>query len=312
MIAVQFDRPGPSSVLHLGERPVPAVPEGRILVHVRAAGISPIDLSLRAGTSALTSSLSLPHVTGIDAAGTVAAIGRGVSGVDLGDEVFGTVLLSDFGGATAEYAVLDHWGPKPPEWSWAEAAVAGSALETATRALDLLRIVPGEIVVVEGAAGGIGSMAAQLAVARGARVFGTAREESLPVVAALTGVTPVPSGEDWMRSLRDEGIDRVDAALDARGGGALPGLLAAVGGPERVVTIADPAAAEYGVRFTPGSLGGEPTGHHGLTTIAGSGGRPAATMPIRATFPFSEAPAAHDAAQTRPSWGRVALLDDRV
>ncbi|MBF4463198.1 MULTISPECIES: NADP-dependent oxidoreductase [unclassified Rathayibacter] len=311
MIAVQFDRPGPSSVLHLGERPMPTVSDGDILVQVRAAGVSPIDLSLRAGTSALTASLPVPHVTGIDAAGVVVERGRGVSGVELGDEVFGTVTLSRFGGAAAEFAVLAHWGQKPSAWSWEEACAAGSAVETATRALDLLDVFPGANVVVEGAAGGIGSIAAQLAVARGARVFGAAREESLHVVAALPGVTAVRSGEDWHGVLRRAGVDRVDAALDARGGGALPALIAAAGSADRVVTIADGDAAKYGVRFTRGALAGEPSGYHGLQILAELTRSAPITVPVRASYPFSQAAEAHDAAERRPRWGKVAMVNDQ-
>lgn len=311
MIAVQFTRSGPPSVLHLGERVVPEISDTGILIQVRAAGISPVDLSLRGGASPLSASLALPHVTGIDAAGLVVGIGAGVSGVEPGDEVFGTVALAGFGGAAAEFAVLEHWGEKPSAWSWAEAGSAGSAVETATRALDLLDVLPGADVIVEGAAGGIGSLAAQLAVARGARVFGTAREQSLHVVASLAGVVPVRAGEDWIDVLHESGIDRVDAALDARGGGVLPALVAAAGGAERVVTIADVAAAEHGVRFSRGALAGEASGHHGLRAVAELTRRMPVTVPVRATYPFSRASEAHDDAERRPRWGKVALINDQ-
>jgi NADPH:quinone reductase-like Zn-dependent oxidoreductase len=311
MIAVQFDRVGPSSVLHLAERDLPEIPDGRVLVHVHAAGISPIDLTLRAGTSPMAASLQLPHVTGIDAAGVIVGIGRGVSGVELGDEVFGMVDLSGFGGAAAEFAVLAHWGQKPSGWSWSEAGSAGSAVETATRALDLLDFSSGAHVIVEGAAGGIGSVAAQLAVARGARVFGTARKESLHVVVALPGVIPVLAGEDWHRVLRTANIDRVDAALDAHGGGVLPALIAATGSADRVVTIADFAAAKHGVRLSRGALAGEASGHHGLRSLAEVTRTASVTVPIRATYPFSRPSEAHDAAEIRPRWGKVALVNDQ-
>lgn len=311
MIAVQFDAPGPSTVLHLAERATPALPENSVLVHVKAAGISPVDFALRTGGSQLGSSLRLPHVIGIDAAGIVVGLGDGVTNAQLGDEVFGTVALTEFGGATAEYAVLAHWGAKPTAWSWAEAGVAGSSVETATRALDLLSVFPGANVIVEGAAGGVGSIMAQLAVARGARVFGTARAESLHIVASLPGVTAVLAGEDWAPTLRAARIDRVDAALDASGAGVLAALVAAAGDPARVVTIADVSAAEYGVRLTRGALAGEPTGHHGLRTASELSQRALLTVPLRGTYPFSRASEAHDVAECRPRWGKVALVNDQ-
>lgn len=311
MIAVHFDRHGPASVLHLAERDKPAVPPGGVLVHVRAAGVSPIDLALRAGGTPLAASLTLPHITGIDAAGVVVGIGTGVTEVALGDEVFGTVVLTGFGGAAAEYAVLAQWGAKPTLWSWAEAGAAGSAVETATRALDLLDIVPGAIVIVEGAAGGVGSMAAQLAAARGAWVFGTAREESLAIVASLPGVTAVRAGATWRDTFRHAGIERADAALDASGAGILPALIDATGSADRVVTIADMTAAEHGVRLTRGALDGEPTGGHGLRAMAEISRRTALRVPLRGTYPFAQAAAAHAAAAARPRWGKVALINDQ-
>ncbi|WEO79014.1 NADP-dependent oxidoreductase [Cryobacterium sp. SO2] len=311
MIAVQFDQHGPSSVLHLVERAMPAVPAGCVLVHVRAAGVSPVDIALRAGGTPLAASLSLPHITGIDAAGVVVEIGTGVTDVVVGDEVFGTVVLTEFGGAAAEYAVLAQWGPKPSAWSWAEAGAAGSAVETATRALDLLDVSPGSVVLVDGAAGGVGSIAAQLAVALGARVFGTAREGSLHIVESLPGVTAVRTGLSWRDVFRHAGIDRADAAVDTSGAGVLPALIAATGSADRVVTIADLSAADYGVRLTRGALAGEATGRHGLRAVAGLGHGTVLTVPLRGTFPFAQAAAAHDAAAERPRWGKVALVNDQ-
>ncbi|MET0955343.1 MAG: zinc-binding dehydrogenase [Cryobacterium sp.] len=311
MIAIQFDRHGPSTVLSLAERGTPAVPAGRVLVHVRAAGVSPVDVTLRAGGTPLAASLALPHITGIDAAGVVVGIGAGASDVALGDEVFGTVQLTEFGGAAAEYAVLAEWGPKPAAWSWAEAGAAGSAVETATRALDLLDIVPGAVVIVEGAAGGVGSMAAQLAAARGARVFGTARDESLHIVASLPGVTAVRAGRDWRDTFGPLGIDRADAALDASGAGVLGALVRATGSPDTVVTIADQTAAEHGVRLTRGVLAGESTGNHGLRSLAALTERADVRVLLRGSYPFGEAAAAHAAAEVRPRWGKIALINDQ-
>ncbi|BDZ48501.1 NADPH:quinone reductase [Frondihabitans sucicola] len=310
MIAVHFDRTGDPSVLRLAEHARPEPGAGSVLIHVRAAGISPVDLGLRAGTTPMASSLPLPHVPGVDAAGVVVALGDGVDDVRVGDEVFGSVDLATLGGATAEFAVLAAWAARPAEFPWSQAAGAGSSVETATRALDLLEVDTGTTVLVDGAAGGVGVVAAQLAVARGARVFGTARTESLDVVAALDGVTAIRAGMHLSHDLRDEGVDRVDRALDTSGAGVLPTLVALTGSPDRVVTIADFSAAEHGVRLTRGALAGEADGRHGLAEAARLAREGSFRVPLRGTFPFSQAAAAHRAAEKRPRWGKVILVND--
>lgn len=309
MFAVQFARTGDPSVLHLSEYPRPVPGLHTVLIRVRAAGISPIDVSLRGGSSPMSALLTLPHVPGIDAAGVVVETGEGVTDVSVGDEVFGIVDLPTFGGATAEFAVLAVWARRPHTFSWHQAAGAGSAVETATRALDLLDIEHGSTVLVEGAAGGVGSVAAQFAVARGARVIGTARAETLDVVAALDGVTAVRA--DAVRAeLAAQGIDQVDRALDASGAGVLGDLVSLVGRPEHVVTIADFTAAEHGVRMTQGALVGEADGRHGLRVAAALAADDMFRVPLRGTFDYRHAPAAHALAEERPRWGKVVLVND--
>ena len=123
-------------------------------------------------------------------------VGVEVTGFAAGDEVFGSVALSRLGGASAEFAVLRFWSVKPPSMSWVEAGAAGTSIETATRALDVLDVRPGTTLLIDGAAGGVGSVAVQLAVARGARVIGTARPESQTFLADL-GAIPTTYGPGW-------------------------------------------------------------------------------------------------------------------
>jgi NADPH:quinone reductase-like Zn-dependent oxidoreductase len=156
---------------------------------VRTAAVSPVDLALREGSSPASKSLTLPHIPGVDAAGVIDEIGSGVTGYAVGDEVFGAVDVARLGGASAQYAVLDFWTHKPHGMSWAEAGAAGTGVETATRALDLLDVQEGMTLLVDGAAGGVGSIVVQLAVARGARVIGTARPDSHQFLREL-GVEP--------------------------------------------------------------------------------------------------------------------------
>lgn len=290
MFAIAFHRFGTPSVLEPTTLPLPDPGPGQVRIRVHAAGVSPVDLGLRAGTTAARDRLTLPHVPGVDAAGTVDKAGPGVTAAPA-LAVFGSVPLAALGGATAEYAVLDAWAPKPGSWSWAEAGAAASSVETATRALDRLGLEPGMTLLVTGAPGGVGSVVLQLAAARGARVLGVARPASHDFVAAL-GATPVE---------RIAGV-RADRALDIAGNGVLPELIAATGDPSRVLTLADLGAAAHRVAISFGEPAGEPTGRHGLTAAGGL------RIPIRATFAMSRAAEAHELAARPPRQGKIVLL----
>ncbi|WP_433078060.1 NADP-dependent oxidoreductase [Dactylosporangium sp. CA-052675] len=130
---MQYSEYGPSSVLHIVERAEPEPPAGRIRIAVRAVGVNPFDWKVRNGAFG-TSPDRLPMIPHSDAAGVVDAVGEGVEGVAVGDEVFGVAE----GGAAAEHAILRHWAAKPPALSFTEAAGLPNVVETAGRALDLL------------------------------------------------------------------------------------------------------------------------------------------------------------------------------
>ncbi|HEX3591943.1 MAG TPA: NADP-dependent oxidoreductase [Pseudonocardiaceae bacterium] len=294
MFAVRFDRFGPPDVLTLGSCPEPHAGPGEMRVRVAAAGVSPVDLALRAGKSPSSATLALPHVPGVDAAGTVDEIGDGVIGVVVGDEVFGTVDVARLGGATAEFAVLRFWARKPAALSWAEAGAAGTSVETATRVLDVLGVGDGDVVLIDGAAGGVGNVAGQLALARGASVIGRARTVHHAFVAEL-GATPVESGT---------GPRPVDHAIDMAGAGSLPELVELT---RSVVTIADFDAPKLGVRLSMGELAGEPDGRHGLAVAAALAEAGRFRTPLRGVFPFDRAAGAHTLAERGPRWGKIAL-----
>jgi len=299
VFAVQFDRFGAPAVLGVGEAPEPHAQPGSVRIRVEAAGVSPVDLSLRAGTSPSSARLPLPHITGVDAAGVIDEIGDGVTGWAIGDEVFGSVDVARLGGAAAEFAVLRLWARRPATMTWAEAGAGGTSIETATRALDSLAAPPGATLLVDGAAGGVGSVMVQLAIARGLRLIGAARPENRDFVAAL-GAEPVDAGA--LASLTG-----VDAVLDAAGAGRLAELVALAGSPDRVVTIADFGAAAHDVHLSLGELGGQPGGRHGLAEAAALSEAGRFRVPVQQSFPFADAATAHEAAQTRPRRGRIAL-----
>jgi predicted enzyme related to lactoylglutathione lyase len=120
------------------------------------------------------------------------------------------------------------------------------------RALELLGLQPGQTVLVNGAAGGVGTAAVQIARARGARVFGTAGESNHDFLREL-GAEPTTYGDGLVERVRELG--GADLAFDTAGAGAIPELVEIAGSPDRVITIADYAAPEYGVRVTGGQDG---------------------------------------------------------
>jgi NADPH:quinone reductase-like Zn-dependent oxidoreductase len=297
MFAVQYDRFGPPEVLSVGPFPEPHAGRKEVRVRVVAAGISPVDGLLRAGGSPFAAKLALPHVPGVDAAGVVDEVGAEVAGVAVGDEVFGTVDITRLGGASAEYAVLAFWARKPAAMSWAAAAAGGSSIETATRVLDLLDLRPGLTLLIDGAAGGVGSVAVQLALARGVHVIGTAGPANQDFLAGL-GATPTTYGP----GLPDR-VAAADRALDVAGKGSLAELVQLTGAPAAVVTIADFTAAQHGVRLS----SGEPTGRHGLAVAAGLFEEGRFHVPVQRVFAFGDAARAHAFLASGPRRGKLVL-----
>jgi NADPH:quinone reductase-like Zn-dependent oxidoreductase len=289
--------------LHVGEADEPHAAPDEVRVRVRAAGVSPVDLALRSGASPSAARLALPHIPGVDAAGVVDEVGGDVNTAALGDEIFGAVDVAKLGGATAEFALLKFWAAKPAAMSWEEAAASATSIETATRALDLLGVTPGTTLLIDGATGGVGSVAVQLAIARGATVIGTGHANSQDFIASL-GAIPATYGAGLPKRLRDY---RVDLALDAAGKGALPELIELTGSPGSVVTIADFGASALGVRLSIGDLGGQPNGRHGLADAAELYRDGRLIIPVEAVFGFSAAADAHTHAERGRRRGKIVL-----
>ncbi len=218
---------------------------------VRAAGISPTDLALRAG---YLKAIPLPPdaVLGFEAAGTVDAVGPGVTGTSIGDDV--TALLLSLGGY-AEYAVASTWARKPHAVSWLDAAALPSSAEAAERVLRQLNVTSGETLLLFGGGGSVGIIATQLAAARGVKVISAVGEHDETLAREL-GATPVRYGPGVAGRVRALGA--VDAVFDAAGKGVLADAIALAGGPRRVITLSDPAAAGFGVTLSEAAPGRAP------------------------------------------------------
>jgi NADPH:quinone reductase-like Zn-dependent oxidoreductase len=307
LFAVQFAQFGTPDVLTLGTSPEPHAGPGQVRVRVRAAGISPVDLALRAGTSPSAKTLALPHIPGVDASGTVDELGEGVADVSIGDEVFGTVELARLGGAAAEFAVLSFWAPKPESMPSTEAGATGTSVETATRVLDLLDVRDGTILLIDGAAGGVGSTAVQLAVARGARVIGTASESNQEFIESLGGI-PTTYGAGLPDRVRALDIGAVTAAIDIAGRDSLRELIELTGSADTVVTIADFGASALGVRISVGEMGGQRSGTHGLRNASQLFEAGRFRIAVQEAFPFEQAAEAHARASHGPRQGKIVLI----
>src|SRR5579859_5536888 len=235
---------GPPEVLKWAGVPLPEPGEGQIRIKVKAAGISPTDLALRAGY--LKDNIPLPPdaVLGYEAAGTVDAAGPGVTGTSAGDDV--TALLFSLGGY-AEYAVASIWTHVPDAVSWTDAAALPSSAEAAEGVLRQLGVKDGETLLLFGGGGSVGIIATQLAVARGVTVISAVGEHDETLAHEL-GATPVQYGPGLADRIRALGT--VDAVFDAAGTGVLADAVALVGGPERVITLSDPAATDFGVTLS--------------------------------------------------------------
>jgi NADPH:quinone reductase-like Zn-dependent oxidoreductase len=236
-------------------------------------------------------------------AGVVDELGEGVSDVTPGDRVFG---FAAGGGGAAELAVLVDYAPIPPSLDFAGAAGLPVAVETAVRTLDLLGVGAGTTLLVNGAAGGVGSAAVQLARARGARVIGTASEGNHDYLRSL-GAEPTTYGDGLTERVREIVPDGVDAALDAAGGGALPALVELAGGPEHVVTVADyPGAEQTGARFSGGM--GTQRAVHALREIGALIEAGQFSLPVAKTFPLEQIGEAHRLSETGHVRGKLVVL----
>jgi len=299
MKAIQYSQFGGPEVLEVAELPDPKPGPGQIRVAVRAAAVNPVDWKMRRGMMGG----ELPQTTGREVAGVVDQVGEGVTDVRPGDRVFG---FAAGGGGAAELALLTDYAPIPPSLDFAEAAGLPVAVETAVRTLDLLGVTAGTTLLVNGAAGAVGSSATQIARSRDARVIGTASPNNRDYLRSL-GAEPTTYGDGLTERVRTLAPGGVDVALDAAGGGALPALIELVGDPDRVVTIADyPGAQETGAQFSGGMGSGRAL--HALREIGEVIESGQFTLPVAQTFPLEQIAEAHRLSEAGHVRGKLVLL----
>jgi NADPH:quinone reductase-like Zn-dependent oxidoreductase len=304
MKAVRFDNYGGDDVLRIADVPVPEPAHGEVLVKVKAASINPGEAKVREGLLQGRWPTTFPSGEGSDLAGIVTKVGVGVEGVTAGDEVIG---FTDRRASHAEYVVAEaqNLTRKPANVSWEVAgslAIAGSTAYAAVRAVSLKQ---GDVVAVSGAAGGVGSIAVQLARRAGAVVIGIAGPANHEWLTAH-GIKPVAYGDSLAGQLREAGIDAFGAFIDAHGSGYVKLAIELGVAADRINTIIDFAAVQqYGVKAE-GSQAALNVAV--LAELAGLVAAGELEVPIAATFPLADVRAAYRLLEQGHTRGKIVLL----
>jgi NADPH:quinone reductase-like Zn-dependent oxidoreductase len=303
--AVQFDSYGGVDVLEVRDvpRPVPGV--GEALVEVKAAGINISEAAIRAGAVKHIFPATFPSGQGSDLAGVVVELGSGVSGFAVGDGVIG---FSNLRSSHAEYVTVPstQLTPKPAVVPWEVAGSLFVAGATAYGAVRALQLVPGDTVAIAGAAGGVGSIAVQLARRAGATVLGIAGPSN-DAWLADHGAVPVNYGDDLPARLRAAAPSgHIDALLDFFGGGYVAMAVEDLGVPrERVDTIADFDAVE---RFGVQSAGGADAATAAVVAeLADLVARGELEVPIAGVFALDNVRDAYRELEKRHTRGKLVL-----
>jgi NADPH:quinone reductase-like Zn-dependent oxidoreductase len=296
MKMVSFAKYGSPDVLQLTDSDEPHAGSGEVRIAVHAAGVNPVDWRLREGQFQKTRPVELPAGVGLDAAGIVDEIGDGVADVAIGDRVFGE------GASTyAEFAVLTAWARMPDGLSFEEAAGYPSVVETALRILGQVGVQPGQTLLVSGASGGVGSAVLQIARDRGVAVIGTAGAGNQAYLRSL-GAAAITYGEGWVERVRELGP--VDAALDLAGSGVIHELVELTGDPQKVISIADLDAPQFGAQFS-GVAGSVPEALAEAARLISAG---KLHIPVEKSYTLAEAASAHRDSRAGHTRGRRVML----
>ncbi len=304
MRAVRFDEYGGVDVLQVREVEDPVPGPGRVLVAVKAAGINPGEIAIREGWLHDRWPATFPSGEGTDLAGVVHAVGEGVDTFAGGDEVLGwteeRASHAELVSVPAEQ--LTH---KPASIPW---EVAGSLFVAGFAALASVQAVApkaGETVVVSAAAGGVGSVAVQLARRTGATVIGLAGERNHAWLRSHE-IVPVSYGDGQAERIREAAGGKIDALVDTFGGGYVEMALSLGVAPERINTIIDFEAVErHGVQGLGAHTIATKQLLSELTALVADG---SLEIPVARTFPLDQVRDAFNELAARHTHGKIVLL----
>ena len=305
MKAVRFDEYGPASVLEVRDVPIPEAGPGQVLIRVKAAGINPGEAKIRDGSLHERWPATFPSGQGSDFAGVVERLGAGVTAVAERDDVIGWV---DTRSSQAEYVVADQddLARRPSGLPWEVAGaipVAGFTAWAMVRAVDLK---PGDTVVVSGAAGGVGSLAVQLARRAGATVIGLAGPSNHDWLKRHD-VIPVAYGDGVADRIRNAGPGRIDAFLDTFGGDYVELALNDLGvSKDRINTVVRfDAPAKYGVKAEGNAAGASAATLEELARLIAA---KELELPIARTYPLAEVATAYAQLAKGHIRGKIVLI----
>lgn len=302
--AVRFNQYGRIEVLQVVEVDRPKPGPGQVLVRVKAAGINPGETSIRRGLFANRWPATFPSGQGSDLAGIVAELGEAVEEFAVGDEVLG---FTHNRASQADFVVVEanHLTPRPGNVSWEAAGalfVAGTTAYAAIRAVSLSK---GDTVAVSGAAGGVGTIAVQLAVRAGATVIGLASTTHHQWLIDH-GVIPITYGEGVSDRIRKASGGHLDAFIDAFGADYVERALELGVQPERINTIINfEAAARYGIKVEGNAQAASAEVLAELVSLIDQG---ALEIPIARVYPLTDVQEAYRELEHRHTLGKIVLM----
>ncbi len=310
--AVRFDQYGGIDVLQVVEVERPTPLQGEVLVRVKAAGINPSEAGMREGFLHSIWPATFPSGEGTDFAGIVAELGPDVSHFAVGDEVIGyTAVFPQHRASHADYVVVpaDNLTPRPATVPWEAAGTLYVAGATARAAIRAVGLTAGETLVVSNAAGGVGSLVVQLAVAAGAKVIGLSSPAHHPWLK-LRGVIPIAYGDGVAERIRAVAGGPIDAFIDTSGADYVELALALGVRPERIDTIANfDAAATYGVKAEGGSaLASDRDRVRVLADLAEAISQGKVVVPIAHVYALDDVQAAYRELAQGHTLGKIVLV----
>jgi NADPH:quinone reductase-like Zn-dependent oxidoreductase len=308
MVVHEFGGP---EVMAIEDVPVPEPIPTEIQVRVHAAGVNPVDFKTRMGRGMAAVLGEPPLRIGWDVSGVVTEVGAGVTRFQVGDEVFGMPWFPRQAGAYAEYVTAPsrHFAPKPAVLSHEQAAALPLAGLTAWQSLvDTIRMHDGDDVLVHGGAGGVGHLAVQIAHARGAKVFATARAEQAGELAKLGVARTIDYREERFEELLAD-LDSVVDTTGRNGAGSLAalrpgGILVTVPSATEGTDELRRRAAERSQRVTGILVEPDLVGLTGLCHLIEDG---RLQVKVGEVFDLEEAPAAHRLAEGSHGKGKIVL-----
>jgi NADPH:quinone reductase-like Zn-dependent oxidoreductase len=299
MKAVRMHAYGGADVLKYEDAPQPQPAADEVLIRISAAGVNPVDWKIREG---YLGDYNLPHILGADVAGVVESVGTGVQRLKPGDEVYGYTSLRREG-TYAEYVAAKESEVtlKPKSIDFIQAAALPVAALTAWQAIfDTAHLDAGQKILIHAAAGGVGSIAVQLAKAKGAYIIGTASARNVEFIRALG----VDEAIDYQATPFEDVVSDVDVVLDTMGGETQERSLKVLKPGGILVSIVSPPPESAGVRVAIAYVQPSAAQLDEIATLIDSGQlKPC----VETVLPLSEVAKAHQLSQSGRTRGKIVL-----